>query len=63
MTLYMHEQDIMRKSRAEGKQEGEKSATELAIRNMLKKWTVDDIVEIGYERGLVEKIAKEKSND
>lgn len=54
MTLYLHEQKIMRKSREEGRTE----ERELAIRNMLKKLSPDEIIEMGYDRDLVMSIAE-----
>ena len=60
MTLYMHEQDIMRKSREEGRTEGKREEREFAIKNMLKKLSPDEIVELGYERELVMSIAEEE---
>ena len=63
MTLYLHEQEIMRKSREEGKAEGRTEgiaeATRLAIQNMLKKLSPDEIIEMGYDRELVMSIAEE----
>lgn len=60
MTLYMHEQDLIRKSKAEGRAEGMTEATDLAIKNMLKKLSVEDVIELGYDKDLVMKIAEEK---
>ena len=54
MTLYLHEQEIMRKSKAEGKAE----ERELAVRNMLKKLSPSEIIDLGYEEDLVRKIAE-----
>lgn len=59
MTLYLHEQEIMRKSREEGRKEGRQEATRFAIKNMLKKFSPEEIVELGYDRELVMSIVKE----
>lgn len=52
MTLYMHEQDLIRKSKMEERK--------LAIKNMLKKLSVEEVIELGYDKDLVMKIAEEK---
>lgn len=53
VTLYLHEQEIAQKSRAEER--------ELAVRNMLKKLSPEDIIELGYEKELIEKILEENN--
>lgn len=63
MTLYLHEQEIMRKSREEGrkegKEEGKQEEKRLAIKNMLKKLSPEEIVELGYDREMVMSIMEE----
>ena len=53
VTLYLHEQEIAQKSRAEER--------ELAVRTMLKKLSPEDIIELGYEKELIEKILEENN--
>lgn len=55
MTLYLREQLIMREYMEKGMQK----ATEEAIKNMLKLLSPEKIIELGYEKELVMKIAKE----
>ena len=49
----------MEKGREQGLQQGRVEAERIAIRNMLKKLSVEDVVQLGYERELVVKISKE----
>lgn len=55
MNLYIHDQDVERK----GREEGRKEEKRLAIKNMLKKLSPEDIIELGYDRELVMSIAEE----
>lgn len=67
MNLYWHDQEIMRKSRDEGREEGRNEGIKagrneekrLAIKNMLKKLSPEDIIELGYDRELVMSIVEE----
>lgn len=54
MNLYLRDQEMKRTGREEGRQE----ATMLAIKNMLKKLSPEDIIELGYDRELVMSIAE-----
>ena len=49
--------EIDERIREEGREEGRKNA----IIRMLTKWSVDEIVEIGYDRGYVKQVAESVS--
>ena len=63
MNLYLRDQEMKRagreEGRKEGKEEGRKEEKRLAIKNMLKKLSPEDIIELGYDRELVMSIAEE----
>lgn len=59
MNLYLRDQEMKRAGREEGRKEGRKEEKRLAIKNMLKKLSPEDIIELGYDRELVMSIAEE----
>lgn len=53
MNVFLH--DAEKKGKAEGKTEAEKQA----IKNMLQRFSPEEIIQLGYDRDLVVEISKE----
>ncbi len=56
MSVFLH--DAEKKGMAEGIEEGRTEAEKQAIKNMLQRFSPEEIIELGYDKNLVMEIVK-----